>query len=98
MIGFRQAVGLLAQGQQRGIDATGRVFAFKEPSVQLMVCHISGRCRHCQHHRLLPELTRGLCGPGLCLARRLGWFSSFWLLMPACGAGCVWEQVSAECF
>lgn len=36
-MGFRQAVGLMAQGQQRGIDATGHVVAFKEPSTQLMV-------------------------------------------------------------
>lgn len=35
--GFRQAVGLMAQGQQRGLDASGRVTAFKEPSSQLLV-------------------------------------------------------------
>ncbi|BDA50140.1 hypothetical protein COCOBI_15-2680 [Coccomyxa sp. Obi] len=34
--GFRQAVGLMAQGQQRGLDASGRVTAFKEPSSQLL--------------------------------------------------------------
>lgn len=38
LIGFKQAVGLMAQGQQRGLDATGKVFPFKEPSPQLLVC------------------------------------------------------------
>ena len=27
----------MAQGQQRGVDATGKVFPFKEPSPQLLV-------------------------------------------------------------
>lgn len=35
--GFRQAVGLMAQGQQRGMDASGRVVPFKEPMPQLLV-------------------------------------------------------------
>ncbi len=50
LIGFKQAVGLMAQGQQRGLDATGKVFPFKEPSPQLLVsrslwscpCQLSG--------------------------------------------------------
>ena len=37
LTGFGQAVGLMAQGQQRGVDATGKVFPFKEPSPQLLV-------------------------------------------------------------
>lgn len=37
LIGFKQAVGLMAQGQQRGLDATGKVFPFKEPSPHLLV-------------------------------------------------------------
>ena len=36
-MGFRQAVGLMAQGQQRGLDAAGRVVAFREPARQLLV-------------------------------------------------------------
>ena len=37
LIGFKQQVGLMAQGQQRGLDPTGKVFAFREPSQQLLV-------------------------------------------------------------
>ena len=37
LIGFKQQVGLMAQGQQRGLDLTGKVFAFREPSQQLLV-------------------------------------------------------------
>ena len=36
-MGFRQAVGLMAQGQQRGLDSAGRVVPFKEPSAPLLV-------------------------------------------------------------
>ncbi|CAK0786790.1 hypothetical protein CVIRNUC_010004 [Coccomyxa viridis] len=36
LIGFKQQVGLMAQGQQRGLDPTGKVFAFREPSQQLL--------------------------------------------------------------
>ena len=36
-VGFRQAVGLMAQGQQRGLDSAGRVVPFKEPSAPLLV-------------------------------------------------------------
>lgn len=41
-IGFKQAVGLMAQGQQRGLDATGKVFPFREPSPQLLVRFFPG--------------------------------------------------------
>jgi hypothetical protein len=42
LTGFRQAVGLMAQGQQRGLDAAGRVVPFREPAAQLLV----GACLH----------------------------------------------------
>ncbi|KAK9805593.1 hypothetical protein WJX72_006726 [[Myrmecia] bisecta] len=36
LTGFRQHVGLMAQGQQRGLDAMGKVYPFKTPSQQLL--------------------------------------------------------------
>ena len=36
-MGFKQQVGLMAQGLQRGLDATGKVVPFKEPSPLLLV-------------------------------------------------------------
>ena len=48
-MGFRQAVGLMAQGQQRGLDSAGRVVPFKEPSAHLLVRHTMhlGICGYC---------------------------------------------------
>ena len=65
LIGFKQAVGLMAQGQQRGLDATGKVFPYKEPSPQLLVsscfpCSNNSPAltphalRECQGHQRLP--------------------------------------------
>ena len=56
LIGFKQAVGLMAQGQQRGLDATGKVFPFKEPSPHLLVCICP--CSHTSERVEPPALPR----------------------------------------
>lgn len=37
-MGFKQQVGLMAQGQQRALDPSGHVSALKQPSPHLQVC------------------------------------------------------------
>lgn len=54
LFGFRQYVGLMAQGLQRGLDASGSVVPFTQPSSDLVVRPASSS--------LLPVL----CEPRLC--------------------------------
>ena len=37
MIGFKQRVGYMAQGEQRVLDKAGRVYPYKDPSQHILV-------------------------------------------------------------
>ena len=37
MIGFKQRIGYMAQGEQRVLDKAGRVYPYKDPSQHILV-------------------------------------------------------------
>ncbi len=42
LVGFKQNIGFMAQGEQRVLDKAGRVYPFKDPSQHVLVCtHIN---------------------------------------------------------
>ncbi len=38
LVGFKQNIGFMAQGEQRVLDKAGRVYPFKDPSQHVLVC------------------------------------------------------------
>ena len=55
LVGFKQNIGFMAQGEQRVLDKAGRVYPFKDPSQHVLVCT----------HPLPPLLSPGLQLPTL---------------------------------
>ena len=83
LIGFKQRIGYMAQGEQRVLDKAGRVYPYKDPSQHILVT-IS-----------LPALPLPLSCP--CIALVLPLFCPAWPYTPGCPV-CMYSEWSSSMF